>query len=203
MKNVSICLLCYCHNTHHTFYFTCMIGMLMTCAHHHQLVCLLWETYTYCHGAMQFSLTLNIDPYSLWHSTCIKYRKGKWSIPFLFLLSCAAVTMEINCANSTQPSNRQCQLGLSHIIFHYYSINCMDRYEVHVFTAQRSTWVSDWNATKSGQVRLTLNNWPYLKTRLKLRMSLSLNHSPWHDLNQSHRQGCRFQLIKKKKNFSF
>ena len=118
-------------------------------AHHQQLIRLPWETYTCSHGTMQFSLTLNIDLYSLWHSTCIKYRKGKWSIPFLFLLSCAAVTMEINCANSTQPSNLQCQLGLSPIIFHYYSINCMDIYEVHIFTARRSTWVGDWNATKS------------------------------------------------------
>ena len=142
----------------------------------------------------------------LWHSTCIKYRKGKRSIPFLFLLSCAAVKMKINCANSTQPSNLQCQLGLQLIIFHYYSVNCMDIYiyiyiyiyEVHVFTAWRSTWVSDWNATKSGKVRLTLNNRSYLKIRLELRMSLSLNHSPWHGLKQSHRQGWRFQLLKTK-----
>jgi hypothetical protein len=196
MKNISICLLCYCHNTHHMFYFTCMIGML-TCAHHYQLVRLPWETYMCCHGAMWFSLTLNTYPYSLWHSTCIKYRKGKWSIPFLFLLSCAAVTMD--CANSTQPSNLQCQFGLSPIIFYYYSINCMDIYEVHVFKAWRSTWVSDWYATKSGKVRLIINNWPYLKIRLKLTMSLSLNHSQWHGLKQSHRQGWRFQLIKKKK----
>jgi hypothetical protein len=127
-------------------------------------------------------------------------QKRKWSIPFLFLLSCAVVTMEINCANSTQPSNLQCLLGLSLIIFHYYSINCMDIYEVHVFTAWR-TWISDWNATKSGKVRLALKNRVYLKIRLKLRMSLSLNHSPWHGLKKSHRHGWQFQLIKGKKTF--
>jgi len=142
---------------------------------------------------MRFSLTLNIHPYSLWHSTCIKYRKGIWSISFLFLLSCAAVTMEINYANSTQPSNLQCQLGLSLIIFHYYSINCMDIYEVHVFKARRSTWVSDWNTTKSGKTdtkqpaifenKIKAQNvlkpksqsktWP--KTITQTRMTISIN----------------------------
>jgi len=79
----------------------------------------------------------------------------------------------------------------------------MDIYEVHVFTARRSTRVSDWNATKSGKVRLTLNNRLYLKIRLKLRMS-SLNNSPWHDPKQAHRQGWQFQFIKKeKKPFPF
>jgi hypothetical protein len=162
------------------------------CAHHHQLICLPWETYTCCHGAMRFSLTLNIDPYSLWHRTCIKYRKGIWSISFLFLLACAAVTMEINCANRTQPSTLQCQLGLSLIIFHYYSVNCMDVYEVRVFKA-RSTWVSNWNANKSGKTdtkqRAIFENkikaqnvlkptpqsktWP--KTITQTRMTISIN----------------------------
>lgn len=167
------------------------------CAHHHQLVHLLWQTYTCCHGALQFSLTLNIASYSLWHSTYIKYRRGKWSMPFLFLPSCATVKMEINCANSTQPSNLQCQLVLSLILFHFYSINCMEIYEVHVVTARRSTRVSDSDVTKSGEVRLTLNNQLYLKIRQKLRMSLRLNHSPWYGLNQSQRQGRQFQSIKK------
>ena len=54
----------------------------------------------------------------------------------------------------------------------------MEIYEVHVVTARRSTRVSDSDVTKSGEVRLTLNNQLYLKIRQKLRMSLRLNHSP-------------------------
>jgi hypothetical protein len=114
-------------------------------------------------GALQFSLTLNTAPYSPWHSTCIKYITGKWLILFLFLLFCFAVTKEINCAKSTQPSNLQCQLVLSLISFHYYSISCMDKYEVPVVITWRSTPVSDSNATKCRQERLTLNNWLYCK----------------------------------------
>jgi len=103
LKNVSICFLCYCHNTHHTFYFTCMTGTLIRVRtttnsyafHEIHTHMLLW-----CNA-----IFTNSKYWSLfWHSTRTKYGKGKWSI-LLFLLSCAMVTMEINCANSTQPSN--------------------------------------------------------------------------------------------------
>jgi hypothetical protein len=84
-------------------------------------------------------------------------------------------------------------------------------HEVRVFTARRSTWVSDWNATKSGNVTLTLNNrqtvfennikaqnvlkakaqpttWPKTSTQTSMTISVNKGNKPFTFLNYTNMQ---------------